>query len=598
MKHCILRLAGLLLALVMLLSCGALAETAAADDGVMREGLTALELTRLMGNGTNLGNTMEACNTNAIAPGNSPLTYEVTWGQPVTTQEMLYALKAAGFDTIRIPVAWMTNATTLAIDGSYIIDAAYLDRVAEIVDYARNADMYVIINDHWDGGWWGMFGSESAETRQLAMDAYVGMWAQIAVRFADYSDYVIFESANEELGARFDENSVYCSDSVATYLDDDARYALCNEVNQAFVDTVRMTGGNNAERFLLIAGFGTNIDQTCDDRFRMPVDTAESKLLVSVHYYDPWSYCGGSSASGATAWGTRGDFEYMDAQLRKMTRFTQQGVGVVIGEYGALPGNDGALKANTVAYHQRFLDLCDLYDFTSNLWDCSGMFIRRELKMVDEELAAVYATRNAAAEAGKAYADVQAEAEARLAAQMETAPDTFLKDAIVLTDQTAVAWLMWNDGGWALSYSVGDDYNPNAISRGMKVTDVEITGPGTYTVGIDFTGTEQGCSNSVAFSALAIANGELLYPGYIIDIKEVKIDGEVYRLKGRGYTTSDNGVTTRVNLYNEWVKSVPQSARMHYGNLAGATPTPINRNDAAIAQIHTIYITFEYGPQK
>ena len=329
------------LSLLMALSCGAIAETAPADDGVMREGLSALELTRLMGNGTNLGNTMEACNTNAIAPGNSPLTYEVGWGQPVTTQEMLTAMKAAGFDTIRIPVAWMTNATTLAINGDYIIDPAYLDRVAEIVDYARNAGMYVIINDHWDGGWWGMFGSEDPATRQLAMDAYIGMWTQIAVRFADYSDYVIFESANEELGTRLDENSVYCNDSVTTYMSHDEYYALANQINQTFVDTIRMTGGNNEQRFLLIAGFNTNIDQTCDERWQMPTDTAEDKLLLSVHYYDPWSYAGATTAAGATAWGTKGDYEYMDQQLKKMTKFTQQGVGIVIGEYAALPGNDG-----------------------------------------------------------------------------------------------------------------------------------------------------------------------------------------------------------------------------------------------------------------
>ena len=592
------RLLSLLLSAAMLLTFLPAMAEGSADDGVMREGLTALEVSRLMGNGTNLGNTMEACNTGAIAPGLSPLTYEVLWGQPVTTQEMLTAMKAAGFDTIRIPVAWITNATTLAINGDYTIDPAYLDRVAQIVDYARNAGMYVIINDHWDGGWWGMFGSEDAATRQLAMDAYVGMWTQVANRFAGYGDYVIFESANEELGARFDENSVYCSDSVVTYLPDNERYALCNQVNQVFVDTVRATGGNNAQRFLLIAGYGTNIDQTCDARFRMPADTAENKLLISVHYYDPWSYCGASTAAGATAWGTVSDYEYMDQQLAKMTRFTRQGYGVVIGEYGALPGADG-LKANTIPYHQYFLDLCDYYDLTSCLWDCSGMFIRRDLAFCDAELAAVYASRNAASEADIPYADVQAAARARADAAIAAAPVTFKKDAIVLTDENAVAWIMWNDGGWALSYSVGDDYNPDSISGGMVVTDVEITGPGTYTVGIDFTGTTQGYSASVAFAALAIANGELLFPGYVIDIKEVLIDGEVYRLKGRGYTTSDNGVTTRVNLYNEWVTSVPvKSARMHYGNLAGATPTPINRNDPAIAQIHTIYITFEYGPQK
>jgi len=597
MKNLYQRIVCLLLMLLMLCTGAAMAE-ATCDDGSIRSDLTALEVSRLMGNGTNLGNTMEACNTNAIAPGNSPLTYEVSWGQPVTTQEMLTGMKAAGFDTIRIPVAWMTNATTLAIDGSYIIDPAYLDRVAEIVDYARNAGMYVIINDHWDGGWWGMFGSENAETRQLAMDAFTGMWAQIAIRFADYSDYVIFEAANEELGSRFDENSVYCSDSVVTYLPDDERYALTNEVNQAFVDTIRMTGGNNAERFLLVAGYSTNIDQTCDPRFKMPTDSAKDKLLLSVHYYDPWSYAGATTAAGATAWGTKGDYEYMDGQMAKLTKFTEQGVGVVIGEYAALPGSDG-LKVNTLAYHQRFLDLCDYYDLTSCLWDCSGFFVRRELKMVDDEIAALYANRNAASEEGKAYADIQAAAKAALDAGMEAAPTTFIEDAIVLTDETAVAWLMWNDGGWALSYSVGDDYNPDSISAGMKVTDVEITGPGTYTVGIDFSGTQQGVSNSVAFAALGIANGEILFPNYVIDIKEVKIDGEIYRLKGRAYTTSDNGTTTRVNLYNEWVTSVPVgTARMHFGNLAGATPTPINRNDAAIAQIHSIYITFEYGPQK
>ncbi len=582
-----------LLALLTLCTLSALA-----DDGVMREDLSALELTRLMGNGINLGNTFEACDANTpYTPGRDPRTYEVTWGQPVTTQEMLTAMKAAGFDAIRIPVAWMTNATDLA-NGDYTIDPAYLARVKEVVDYARNAGMYVIINDHWDGGWWGMFGSESAETRAFAMEAYKGMWRQIAAYFADYSDYVIFEAANEELGARFDENSRYCSDSVVTYLDDDARYALTNEVNQAFVDTVRAAGGNNDRRFLLVAGYGTNIDQTCDPRFRMPADAAADKLLLSVHYYDPWSYCGASSAAGATAWGTKADYEYMDAQLQKMTRFTQQGIGVVIGEYGALPGDDG-MKENDFAYHARFLDLCDLYDLTSCLWDCSGFFVRRELAMSDAEMADLYAAHSAASEAGMDYADVQSAAKARLDAAMQEAPVTFLENAIEVTDDTAVAWIMWNDGGWALSYSVGDDYNPDAISGGMKVTDAAITGEGTYTVGIDFTGTAQGHSNSVAFAAIGIANGEKLFPGYVIDIKEVLINGQKYNLKGRAYTTSDNGVTTRVNLFNEWVKSVPVgTARMHYGNLAGATPTPINRNDAVIAKIESIYITFEYSPMK
>lgn len=596
MKKRFLHLFSLMLAVLMLIPCvGSAEEAEAVDNGVMREGLTALEATRLMGNGINLGNTLEACDNNVGIKTNAPLSYETHWGQPKTTQAMIDGMKAAGFDTIRIPVAWMTNATHL-YEGDYTIDADYMDRVEEVVRYARKAGMYVIINDHWDGGWYGMFGSESAETRALAMEAYKGMWQQIAERFRDYSDYLIFESANEELGGRFDENSpLYCSDSVVTYLTDDERYALTNEINQTFVDVVRATGGNNAARFLLIAGYSTDINQTCDDRFQMPKDTVDSKLMVSVHYYDPWSYCGASSAVSATKWGKVSDYEYMDQQLAKMTKFTEAGYGVVIGEYGALPCSDG-LKDNTLAYHTAFLDACTKYNLTNCLWDCSGLYKRVSQTFADDDILAMYQEKRQANEEGQDYADVQAAAAAEAAAAAAEAPVTFLQDAVVVDDQTALAWIMWNDGSWALTHSVGDTYNADAISEGLVATNAIITGEGKYTVGLDFTGTAQGYSASVAFAAIGISNGEALYPNYLVNIKEVRINGEIYRLKGRAYTTSDDGVCTRVNLYNEWVTSVPKTARLPGGNLAGATPTPINRNDAVIAEIKTIEIDFEYVP--
>ena len=595
MKKRFLHLFSLMLAVLMLIPCVGSAEEAVVDNGVMREGLTALEATRLMGNGINLGNTLEACDNNVGIKTNAPLSYETYWGQPKTTQAIIDGMKAAGFDTIRIPVAWMTNATHL-YEGDYTIDAGYMDRVEEVVRYARKAGMYVIINDHWDGGWYGMFGSESAETRALAMEAYKGMWQQIAERFRDYSDYLIFESANEELGGRFDENSpLYCSDSVVTYLNDDERYALTNEINQTFVDVVRATGGNNATRFLLIAGYSTNIDQTCDDRFQMPKDTVDSKLMVSVHYYDPWSYCGASSAASATKWGKVSDYEYLDQQLAKMTKFTEAGYGVVIGEYGALPGSDG-LKDNTLAYHTAFLDACTKYNLTNCLWDCSGLYKRVSQTFADDDILAMYQEKRQANEEGQDYADVQAAAAAEIAAAAAEAPVTFQQDAVVVDDQTALAWIMWNDGSWALTHSVGDTYNADSISEGLVATNAIITGEGKYTVGLDFTGTAQGYSASVAFAAIGISNGEALYPNYLVNIKEVRINGEIYRLKGRAYTTSDDGLCTRVNLYNEWVTSVPKTARLPGGNLAGATPTPINRNDAVIAEIKTIEIDFEYVP--
>ena len=418
MKKRFLHLFSLMLAVLMLIPCvGSAEEAEAVDNGVMREGLTALEATRLMGNGINLGNTLEACDNNVGIKTNTPLSYETHWGQPKTTQAMIDGMKAAGFDTIRIPVAWMTNATHL-YEGDYTIDADYMDRVEEVVRYARKAGMYVIINDHWDGGWYGMFGSESAETRALAMEAYKGMWQQIAERFRDYSDYLIFESANEELGGRFDENSpLYCSDSVVTYLTDDERYALPNEINQTFVDVVRATGGNNATRFLLIAGYSTDINQTCDDRFQMPEDTADSKLLLSVHYYTPWDFCG---TDGDNQWGSPQDYDEQNGLFEKLSKFSKQGYGVVIGEYAVMLKN-GGIKQDTDKFYDNLLDNCDLYEYCPVLWDCSNFYKRITNTISDETLAELFSSRAAANEAGKSTEEIKAAAKKKIESTRKTA---------------------------------------------------------------------------------------------------------------------------------------------------------------------------------
>ena len=564
----------------------------AVDNSAMMPELTALELVHMMGNGTNLGNTMEACDTNVGSKYSyNPSYYETCWGQPVTTKEMIQGMKDAGFDTLRIPVAWMTNATTLATDGNYTIAPEYLDRVEEIVSWAIEADMFVIVNDHWDGGWYGMFGSETQATRDLAMEAYIGMWKQIAERFEKYDYHLIFEGANEEIGARFDENSIYCSDSVKSYYTDDEKYELANKVNQTFVDTVRATGGNNAYRFLLVPGFGTNIANTCNDKFKMPTDSVENRLLISVHYYDPWSYCGDGQSS--VKWGTKAEIQYMIDELGKMQKFTEQGYGVVIGEYGVLYAT--AVQENTDVYHELFLSLCDKYNYTSCLWDCSAFFNRSTLTMVDE-VKGYYANHDVDAHALMSSEEEGIMADRRLKSRMEEAPESFRTDVIEVTPDTAVAWIMWNSGGYGITYSVGDDYNPDSISAGLDETDVLITGEGTYTVGLDFTGTAAGFSDGTAFSALAIMNGELLFPGYIIDIQEVKINGEVYELAAKPYTTSDNQITTRVNLFNEWVTTLPDTARTMDGDLTGCSPCILDRNDSCISEMYSIEITFYYGP--
>ena len=280
------------------------------DSGYMRTELTSLELVTLMGNGINLGNTMEAYGRAVYGTTASVSSYETYWGQPVTTQEMITAMKNAGFDSLRIPIAW-TNAMNYE-SGDYTIREDYLNRVEEIINYALNEDMYVIINDHWDGSWWGMFGSASEETRRQAMELYISMWTQIAERYKEYSDYLIFESANEELGSRLNDVDVAADSGT---LSEQECFELTNTINQTFVDTIRGTGGNNAQRFLLIAGYNTDIQKTCDSRFVMPTDTAENKLMISVHYYTPWGYCGNSSLS---VWGTKRNYGEQNTLLEMM----------------------------------------------------------------------------------------------------------------------------------------------------------------------------------------------------------------------------------------------------------------------------------------
>lgn len=563
------------------------------DNGYMRKDLSASELTVLMGNGINLGNTMEAYGHISLGTEAPVSSYETLWSQPVTTQEMITGMKNAGFDTLRIPVAW-TNAMDYE-SGDYTIREDYLNRVEEIINYALNENMYVVVNDHWDGSWWGMFGSASEETRQKAWDLYTSMWTQIAERYKEYSDYLIFESANEELGNRLNDTDVAADSGT---LSADECYEMTLKINQKFVDIVRGTGGNNESRFLLIAGYNTDVDMTTDDRYIMPTDPANevNKLILSVHYYTPWGYCGNESLS---LWGTKRNYGEMNSLLESLTKFTDQGYGVIIGEYGVLVKSDGTLKKNAALYYKNFLDNCDLYNFCPLLWDCNNLYNRQDCKIIDDEIAALYKERAYANEAAMTDEEKAARPDT-IKAEMDQAyadaPAAFDDGAIDLDDSTSVAWIMINSSDWNVMYSVGDVYDPGAKTDGLVATDVEITGEGTYTVSLDFTGVPGGYANGMAFSALAIGNGELLYPGYTVNITEVLVNGEPYTLTAKPYTTSDDARCTRVNLYNEWVTQVPDDARTPDGDTTGISPVIVDNAD--LTHMETLSITFEYAPGK
>lgn len=242
-----------------------------------------------MGTGWNLGNSFEA------AVNGNPS--ETSWNNPTVTKDLITKVKNAGFNTIRIPVSYLNK---IGSGPDYTVEAAWLNRVKEAVDYAISQDMYVIINMHGDGyktvvGLWLIVDAVDQETIR---EKYQKVWQQIANKFLNYDEHLIFESMNEEFDGDWDDPKP-------------ADYANLNVYNQIFVDTVRKTGGNNSARWLLIPGWNTDIYYTTGDfGFKIPTDTyrsasipaLEKRIAISVHYYTPWDFCG--AESDITQWGT------------------------------------------------------------------------------------------------------------------------------------------------------------------------------------------------------------------------------------------------------------------------------------------------------
>ena len=292
--------------------------------------LDQAEFVKAMGLGWNLGNTLEATNGNGVVS-------ETAWGNPKASEEIIKMVKAQGFKSIRVPVSWLAN---IGDAPNYTIKSTWLKRVHEVVDYCVDNDMYVIVNMHGDGyhsvqGAW-LF-CDANETQQKTIRAkYESVWRQIANEFKDTDEHLIFESMNEE----FD----------GTYNDPDkTAYENINKYNQIFVDTIRKTGGNNAKRWLLVAGWNTDINYTANDYgFKLPTDTnctAESnRIAVSVHYYNPWDFCGNESNFLKTQWGPEakqsrapsyGGPADLESNFKLLyDKFTSQGYPCIIGEFG------------------------------------------------------------------------------------------------------------------------------------------------------------------------------------------------------------------------------------------------------------------------
>ena len=327
MKH--LAKTALLAALLLLTSIHTQAQ-----DGLDR---SATDIINDMAPGWNLGNTLEATTSwtgAALWNNKGGLGAETGWQDTKTTQAIIDYVKSLGFKSVRIPCAWAFGHISNASD--YTIDAAWMARVKQVVDYCINAGLYVVLNDHWDGGWLEEHIKDSgAATIAKNKEILTRLWTQIANAFIDYDEHLLLAGLNEP-GA----DTQAATNNLIAY-------------NQAFVDAVRATGGNNARRVLVVQGPSTNIDHTCNFmKGKMPTDIVEGKLAIEVHYYNPWQFWGmekdeswgrmffywgsGNHYSPSQHNATWGEEKDMKEQLQKMkTNFVDKGYPVVIGEFGA-----------------------------------------------------------------------------------------------------------------------------------------------------------------------------------------------------------------------------------------------------------------------
>lgn len=286
---------------------------------------TAKELAKAMYPGWNLGNTMEAGDVANNFTNAGGLGAETAWQSTQTTKALIDFVKAQGFKSVRIPTSWVMGHITDA--ENMTIDPAWLARVKEIVDYCISDGLYVFINDHWDGGWIEVEGFSKTSSSYEAVDETIiadkvnklkKLWTNIATYFKDYNEYLMFAGLNEP----FQEYSLFGTrHSELT--------PILERYNQAFVDAVRATGGNNAKRVLIVQGPSTNISSTVN-YFNMPTDTENGKLMVEVHYYEPWDFCGSNATKD---WNADASVKTSFESLK--TKFVDHDIPVVIGEYGA-----------------------------------------------------------------------------------------------------------------------------------------------------------------------------------------------------------------------------------------------------------------------
>lgn len=279
---------------------------------------------------------------------------ETSWGMPFTTKEMIEEVHNMGFNTLRLPVSWGLH-TSGAPD--YIIKEAWLDRVEMVMDYALDLGMYVILNVHHDLD----FYMPTKENEENAV-AYIGsVWKQLAERFADKDYHLIFETMNEPrvVGASYewwvDTKSEGCMQAID----------IINRMNQTALDAIRAAGGCNVDRFVMVPSYAANSQGVLIDRFQLPADTAENKLIVSVHAYSPYDLC--LNVNSPESEFKQSEFNEVISMMKSLNyKYVKKGIPVIIGETGCINKSN---PEDRYEWAKAYISAAKQYGMICCIWD-------------------------------------------------------------------------------------------------------------------------------------------------------------------------------------------------------------------------------------
>jgi len=294
--------------------------------------ITAIQLTANIKVGWNLGNTFDA-----VMFGSNPTVSELetAWGNPVTTKENITAIKNAGFNAIRIPVSWTKCADS---NSDYKIRDDWMARVTEVVNYAVDNDMYILLNTHHD-----MFKFTKKE-KTASITMFRKIWGQIAYNFQNYNEKLIFEGLNEP---RTYGSSAEWSGGTTI------EHKYLNEHYKVFVETVRACGGNNDKRFLILNTYAASGLSTAMSALTIPADTAQNKIIISYHAYEPNDFALNKNNS-VTTWNRNRPSDTSTITGRIVLAynlFIKNGIPVIIGEFGAIDKDNEPTRADWVEFY-------------------------------------------------------------------------------------------------------------------------------------------------------------------------------------------------------------------------------------------------------